>query len=705
MAQPPNPRRRDRRASFTVQFALILLGVGLATAIAGAAVAWYETQTVSSGQMLGSAARSARLAVGVVRLETASVSSTLACELAPLPRTAGAFQSGKSGLTSLAQSVVEANPGHYLIFTDGSGAILAGATAGVPLSSFQALLKQAFNPIRPCSQGGSFLGMGRTVLGVGLAPVSSSGRTLGYVVAITPVTRATLSFTSRLLSSQIGGTEVLLASGGRADLTGRTGWAPVLADSPIPSVVAQALTSRSGAGSVTVGGHAFTVAGQPIRTASHRALATVIVSRPSPGLAPSAAQLGIPVALAVACVLLLGLVVVFLLAERYLNRPLKRLNEAVQRLGQDVYAEPVVIDGAEEITRLAANFEIMRRRLRHQLVLAVGRSVIASTLTGNAPLEQVLTQVLMNLCRVLEVEMAAILLRSDEQNQPHLLITWGMGNPSLDWSELERSPGLVGSLLREPRFVSRSLLSSTERGPLEVDLGLRDCLAEPLAGEGKDLGVLIVANKQAPYLDEDSALCNAVAVQVVAAVEKSRQLVVTRHEATTDAMTGLYNYRFLIGYLDQQVNVAERADANLSVLMLDLDHFKSVNDSHGHLAGDAVLRAVSNLVVDTIRKSDLAARYGGEEFVVVMSNTGREEAQLVAEKIRQAVAGLSVELEQGVTVEVTISIGGVSFPEGTRGARNLLDLADRALYQAKRDGRNRVEFLDLAAAVGPGSGG
>jgi diguanylate cyclase (GGDEF)-like protein len=165
-------------------------------------------------------------------------------------------------------------------------------------------------------------------------------------------------------------------------------------------------------------------------------------------------------------------------------------------------------------------------------------------------------------------------------------------------------------------------------------------------------------------------------------------------------MTGLYNYRFLISYLDQQVNVAERADSSLSVLMLDLDHFKAINDSHGHLAGDAVLRAVSGLVVDTIRKSDLAARYGGEEFVVVMSNTGREEAQLVAEKIRQAVAALEVKLDEGLRVGVTISIGGVSFPEGTRGARNLLDLADRALYRAKRGGRNRVEFLDMAVTTG-----
>ncbi len=700
MAQPPSSRRRNRRASFTVQFALILLGVGLATAIAAAAVAWFETQSISSQQALDSATGSARLGVGVVRLETSTVSASLACELAPLPRTAADFAAGPGALGALAQSVVSANPGHLVLFTDLSGRILAGASSPAQRAQLQPLAAQALAHSRPCAQGGQFLGSGASIVGAATAPVSSGGRLLGHVVAITPVTAATLRFTSSLISSQAGATNVLLVSRGRADIGGRVGRLAIGAGGPVPAAVTAALNAPSHAAAATISGRAVTVAGQPIESASGRLLATLVVVEPTTGLAPSAAQLGIPVALAVACVLLLGMAAVFLLAERYLNRPLKRLNEAVQRLGQDVYADAVVIDGAEEITRLAANFEIMRRRLRHQLALAVGRSVIASTLTGNAPLEQVLSQVLMNLSAVLEVEMGMILLRTDDPKQPNFMVTWGMGNPALDWSELERSPGIIGGLLRRPRFAARSLLSSEERGPLERRLGIRDCLAEPLTAEGRDLGLLIVANKHSPYLDEDTALVNAVAVQVVGAVEKSMQLVVTRHEATTDAMTGLYNYRFLIGYLDQQVNVAERADSSLSVLMLDLDHFKAINDSHGHLAGDAVLRAVSSLVVETIRKSDLAARYGGEEFVVVMANTGREEAQLVAEKIRQAVAALEVELDEGEPLRVTVSIGGVSFPEGTRGARNLLDLADRALYQAKRGGRNRVEFLDMALTSG-----
>lgn len=679
---------------------MILLGVGLATAIAAAAVAWFETQGISSQQQLNAAARSSRLGVGVVRLETTTVSANLVCELAPLPRTQADFEAGRGALETLAQAVVSANPGHLLFLMNPSRAVLASAGPAAELSRLQPLAVQALAHPRPCSRGGIFLAAGSTLAGVSVAPVALHGRPLGYVVAVTPITYATLRFTSRLISTQAGSTSVLLVSTGRADLAGQVGRLKVVAGTPLPQAVVTALSSRGGAGPADVAGTALMVAGQPIDGPTGRPLATLVVVEGAAGVGPSAAQLGIPVALAVACVLLLGMVAVFLLAERYLNRPLRRLNEAVQRLGQDVYADAVVIDGAEEITRLASNFEIMRRRLRHQLALAVGRSVIASTLTGNAPLEQVLTQVLMNLSSVLEVEMAMLVIRSQDPNHPHFIITWGMGNPALEWEELEQSPGIVGRLLRAPRFVARAFLSPEERGPLERRLGIRDCLAEPLTADGRSLGLLLVANKRSPYLDEDTALVNAVAVQVVGAVDKSMQLVVTRHEATTDAMTGLYNYRFLISYLDQQVNVAERAGSSLSVLMLDLDHFKAINDTHGHLAGDAVLRAVASLVVETIRKSDLAARYGGEEFVIVMSNTGREDAELVAEKVRQAVAAMEVTLDEGLRVGVTVSIGGVSFPDGTRGARNLLDLADRALYQAKRAGRNRVEFVDLALTSG-----
>jgi diguanylate cyclase len=131
--------------------------------------------------------------------------------------------------------------------------------------------------------------------------------------------------------------------------------------------------------------------------------------------------------------------------------------------------------------------------------------------------------------------------------------------------------------------------------------------------------------------------------------------------------------------------------------MLDLDRFKTLNDSHGHHAGDEALRRFAASLRETVRRSDLAARYGGEEFVVVMANTNREEARLVAEKIRRAVAGQRMEFD-GVAVGITVSVGGVAYPDDPGAARQLLELADDALYRAKRGGRNRVCFVSDSAA-------
>jgi len=308
--------------------------------------------------------------------------------------------------------------------------------------------------------------------------------------------------------------------------------------------------------------------------------------------------------------------------------------------------------------------------------------------------------VLRSLIDLLDSDQAMILLRPQAQMPQGFVFSAGQPGPQPSWSALEGSSGILGSLIREPRFLVRTHLSPEERSNVEEQIGLKDCLVEPMRSEDHSLGLLVVGNKRNPYIEEDYTICRAVADQVVVAIEKSTRLAVTRREATTDEMTGLYNYRFLVGYLDQQVNVAERSGSPLSVLMLDLDHFKDVNDSHGHPAGDRLLSQFAGLMVETIRKSDLAARYGGEEFVVVMANTARDDAEVVADKIRAAVEEMVVRLDDGTEMCITVSLGGVTFPEGSKGARNLLDLADRALYAAKRNGRNRVEFLDLTATAG-----
>jgi diguanylate cyclase (GGDEF)-like protein len=130
--------------------------------------------------------------------------------------------------------------------------------------------------------------------------------------------------------------------------------------------------------------------------------------------------------------------------------------------------------------------------------------------------------------------------------------------------------------------------------------------------------------------------------------------------------------------------------------MLDLDHFKLLNDTHGHHAGDLALSAFSRTLVNNVRRADLAARYGGEEFVVVMPNTSAEEAFVVAEKIRRAVEATDVRLPGAQTVRLGVSIGVAAYPEHTNAAGELFSLADEALYRAKRTGRHKT---CVAAAV------
>jgi two-component system, cell cycle response regulator len=157
-----------------------------------------------------------------------------------------------------------------------------------------------------------------------------------------------------------------------------------------------------------------------------------------------------------------------------------------------------------------------------------------------------------------------------------------------------------------------------------------------------------------------------------------------------DGLTQIHNQRYMSEFLEREVVRSQRHDRPLAVLMIDLDKFKAINDSFGHLCGDFVLREMTDVIRATVRKEDLFARYGGEEFVLVLVETDQEEAVLVAERIRQAVAEHAFRFET-TPVQLTISIGIACMAgEMTVTPASLLRTADENLYQAKRSGRNRV---------------
>lgn len=160
-----------------------------------------------------------------------------------------------------------------------------------------------------------------------------------------------------------------------------------------------------------------------------------------------------------------------------------------------------------------------------------------------------------------------------------------------------------------------------------------------------------------------------------------------------DALTGCLNHRQFIMDFDREFSRVNRYKDNLSLLMVDLDHFKSVNDSYGHPAGDVVLQKVAEAMGTQLRASDTLYRYGGEEFVVLLPETDRRGALTVAESIRHKVADTAIVMDGQQTVTITVSIGVACFPQDTQDRDDLLKKADQAVYVAKNNGRNRVCHL------------
>ena len=172
-------------------------------------------------------------------------------------------------------------------------------------------------------------------------------------------------------------------------------------------------------------------------------------------------------------------------------------------------------------------------------------------------------------------------------------------------------------------------------------------------------------------------------------LEAKRLMDTLRESNMRDAMTGLHNRRFLEEYTETLVAATQRRKSQMSILMLDLDFFKMVNDTHGHDAGDTVLKALAKVLTQSVRSSDMVIRYGGEEFMIILQDTDGDGAELVSEKIRAAVEALKVQLT-GTVLQKTISIGLAVFPTDSDTFWQTVKYADVALYRAKETGRNRV---------------
>ncbi|NPV52882.1 MAG: diguanylate cyclase [Firmicutes bacterium] len=292
------------------------------------------------------------------------------------------------------------------------------------------------------------------------------------------------------------------------------------------------------------------------------------------------------------------------------------------------------------------------------------------------------------------------------------------------------TPGIIKT--RKPIFV-RDRLAEPDSMPGEAVLGgyqddniPRSIIGIPLMIGDRVLGVLSVQSSSYLYDENDLRSLTIISAQAAVAIENARlcdelmkknealqqreeelrkvnedldrELVelsrlhrIAQELAITDPITGLHNYRYFEEHLAQEIERAQRYRRVLSLIMIDIDDFKSYNDTHGHQAGDAVLRAVARIIARSVRSTDIVARYGGEEFVVVLIETEKKNAIEVAEKIRARIASYRFPNEETQPSGIlTVSVGVATYPDDARTKFDLINAADMAMYRSKKEGRNRV---------------
>ena len=311
--------------------------------------------------------------------------------------------------------------------------------------------------------------------------------------------------------------------------------------------------------------------------------------------------------------------------------------------------------------------------------------------------EEVAESALSAVAKLCPFDFAALTEYDDKQRQHQVLSVSGdasLGGP-LKALRFADNEGLCSLVIRHQQVlpvggILRDHGSDTQVFDEHTRLrGYAWLMVLPLLLHNKPRGTLVVAGRGDPSVPERQSLLKVLVNQIAVSLDNARMYQAVEALATTDGLTGLYNRRTFQQRIDEMRERAHRQGRTLSLILCDIDHFKKINDTRGHLVGDEVLRQIGRLLGDTVRKVDVAARYGGEEFAILLEATELEGAQLLAERIRQEAERMPLSSEKG-PFHCTLSLGLATFPGDGRSTTELIAHADAALYAAKHQGRNRV---------------
>jgi len=230
-----------------------------------------------------------------------------------------------------------------------------------------------------------------------------------------------------------------------------------------------------------------------------------------------------------------------------------------------------------------------------------------------------------------------------------------------------------------------------------------DALLVPVVTDESVIALMkLTRSHKKPFSTDELRFLEAIANQTALALERVKLIAFLENLSITDALTGIANRRHFEWRLSEEVERARRYKYPLSAILLDLDHFKQVNDNYGHQIGDIVLQQVAQRLKGSLRRTDFLARYGGEEFVVLAPQTPAERAVILGERLRQVIAESPITVADDLQIRITLSVGIAVFPDHAQNESELISAADAALYKAKQMGRNRVCMFEPELVKGGG---
>ena len=315
-------------------------------------------------------------------------------------------------------------------------------------------------------------------------------------------------------------------------------------------------------------------------------------------------------------------------------------------------------------------------------------------------LKRLISVILDKAIDTINAEKGSLMLYDSSDNTLQVKVVYGLkdkkyeddiNNGIIECQKFHPDTGIAGKVFVEKRSIITNLGGKDPRfNQFSDDNNISSLICVPLIAKGECIGIINITNKKNGKLfnKKDLEFVEALANQAAIAVDNAQLYEL----ATKDGLTKLYIHRHFYFLLESEIKRVERYHHILSLIMMDIDNFKHVNDTYGHLVGDMVLKEIATAIQKTIRHVDIPARYGGEEFTIILPETAALNAVTIAERLRKRISEIQVKVDDNTIISPTVSIGISEYPNAADNIKDLIDWADKALYMSKENGKNCIHL-------------